>query len=179
MYELIEVKSKEDIFPEYQNTPIADLLLYHNLDNEFKIYTKAELLIGMCMDLRKHLNIPRYFAFIMRDGGANFKFSEFKISFAIGVGEISHVALIGHSNCGMCNLKGKKDQFVKGLVEVAGWNETKAIEHFEKNEPIFEIHNEINFTVDEAKRLRDIYPKVKIAPMFYDVETFKLSLIKE
>lgn len=179
MHQLIEVNSEYEIFREYQNTPIADLLMYHNLNAEFKEYSKAELLIGMCMDLRKHLNIPRYFAFIMRDGGANFKFSEFKISFAIGVGKISHFALIGHTNCGMSNLKSKREQFIKGLVEVAGWNEEDATEHFEKNEPIFEIHDETNFTVSEAVRLRKIYPKILIAPMLYDVTTNRLSLIKE
>ncbi len=179
MYELIEVKSEAEIFPKYRDTPIADLMLFHNLEVEFKSYKKAELLIGMCMDLRKHLNIPRYFAFIMRDGGANFKFSEFKISFAIGVGGISYFALIGHTNCGMCHLQSKKEDFVKGLVEFGGWNEKDAIAHFEKNEPIFEIHDEIKFTVSETERLRKIYPKITIAPMMYDVATNKLSLIKE
>lgn len=179
MRRLIEIENENEILSEYQNTPIADLILYHNLNVDFKDYSRAELLIGMCMDLRKHLNIPRYFAFIMRDGGANFRFSEFKISFAIGVGKISHFALIGHTNCGMSNLRSKKDDFIRGLVDVAGWNEKDATEHFEKNEPIFEIHDEISFTISEAVRLRKIYPKILIAPMLYDVTTNKLSLIQE
>ena len=40
----------------------------------------------MCMDNRKHLHIPDNFAFIIRSGGANLRYSEFKVSYAIAVG---------------------------------------------------------------------------------------------
>lgn len=44
---------------------------------------------------------------------------------------------------------------------------------------MFEIGNEMDFVLSEAKRLRNRYPKVKIAPLMYLIENNKLNLIKE
>jgi len=66
----------------------------------------------MCMDNRKHLHMPDNFAFIIRTGGANLRYSEFKVSYAIAVGGVRHIALIGHSKCGMVNLAARKEAFV-------------------------------------------------------------------
>ena len=46
------------------------------------------LLVGMCMDNRRHVYIPDNFAFIIRSGGANLRCSEFKVSYAIAVGQV-------------------------------------------------------------------------------------------
>ena len=70
MNRLITVASKEDILPQYRQTPIGLLLEYHNLGRKLDVYANANLLIGMCMDNRKHLHIPDNFAFIIRTGGA-------------------------------------------------------------------------------------------------------------
>jgi len=104
MNQLVDIKKREDIFPEYRHTPIGLLLEYHNLNRPFDTYAQAQLLIGMCMDNRKHLHIPDNFSYIIRSGGANLRYSEFKVSYAIAVGEVQHIALIGHNNCGMVNL---------------------------------------------------------------------------
>ena len=77
MNRLIPIKKKQDISEKYLNTPIGLLLEYHNLNLNFETYSSAKLLIGMCMDNRKHLNIPDNFAFIIRTGGAKFRFSGF------------------------------------------------------------------------------------------------------
>jgi carbonic anhydrase len=179
MNRLLSIHSKDDILPEYQQTPIGLLLEYHNLDRPHQTYDKAELLVGMCMDNRKHLHMPDNFAFIIRSGGANLRYSEFKVSFAIAVGQVRHIALIGHNNCGMVNLISRKEQFIKGLVEIAGWEKERAEEHFTHFEPIYEIGNETDFILSETKRLRNRYPKIMIAPMLYLVEDNKLYFIKE
>ncbi len=179
MNRLIPISKLSDIPEEYQNTPIGLLLEYHNLNREFENYSNAELLVGMCMDNRKHLHMPDNFAFIIRSGGANLRYSEFKVSFAISVGGVKHIALIGHSNCGMVNLVSKKDQFIEKLSENGGWTIEQAEEHFNNYAPMFEINNEIDFTLSETLRLRSRYPKVRIAPMIYKVEDNLLYLIKE
>jgi carbonic anhydrase len=117
---LIPVESIDDIDPVFRQTPIGLLLEYHNLNRQFETYKTAQLLIGMCMDNRKYLHIPDNFAFIIRSGGANLRFSEFKVSYAIAVGKVSHIVLIGHNNCGMVNLIARKKEFVDGLISVAG-----------------------------------------------------------
>ena len=179
MDSLIAVKRVEDIPAEYRNTPISLLLEYHNLDLKFDNYSKAQLLIGMCMDNRKHLHMPDNFAYIIRTGGANMRYSEFRVSYAIAVGGVKAVALIGHNNCGMVNLMSKRTQFIQGLVENAGWTPDEAEEHFYHYEPIHEIGNEVNFISSEVKRLRLRYPKVQMAPLMYNVEDNLLYLVPE
>ena len=178
MDRLIDILQNEDILPEYKGTPISKLLEYHNLNRKLDTYTQAQLLIGMCMDNRKHLLIPDNFAFIIRSGGANLRYSEFKVSYAIAVGNVRLIALIGHNNCGMVNLMSRKEQFINGLVEKAGWDKEWAEEHFMHFAPMFEIGNEIDFILSETKRLRSRYPKIIIAPMLYKVEDNRLYLIK-
>lgn len=179
MHRIITIQNKQDIPVVYQNTPIGLLLEYHNLNRDFENYSNAQLLIGMCMDNRKHLHIPDNFAFIIRTGGANLRYSEFKVSFAIAVGGVKHIALIAHSNCGMVNLISKKNQFIEKLSENGGWTLEQAEEHFNNYAPMFEINNEIDFILSETQRLRQRYPKVQIAPMYYKVEDNLLYLIKE
>jgi carbonic anhydrase len=179
MNRLLSIQSIDDILPEYRQTPVGLLLEFHNLNRPVETYDKAQLLIGMCMDNRKHLHIPDNFAFIIRSGGANLRYSQFKVSYAISVGQIKHIVLIGHDNCGMVNLISRKDEFIKGLVETAGWQEERAIEHFMHFAPMFEIGNEIDFILAETKRLRYLYPKIMIAPMFYLVNDNKLYFINE
>lgn len=179
MNKLIAINSIGDILPEYRQTPIGLLLQYHNLDRPLDTFDKAKLLIGMCMDNRKHLHMPDNFAFIIRSGGANLRYSEFKVSYAIGVGQVSHIALIGHNNCGMVNLISRKSQFIDGLVLTAGWDKERAEEHFMHYAPMFEICNETDFILSETKRLRIRYPKILIAPLMYLVDDNKLYFIKE
>ena len=177
MNRLVVVSTAEDIFPDYKNSPVGLLLEYHNLNRPLDEYAKAELLIGMCMDNRKHLRIPDNFAFIIRAGGANLRYSEFKVSYVIAVGGVKSIALIGHTNCGMVNLMSRKDLFIQGLVESAGWEREWAEEHFMHFAPIFEIGNEIDFVLSEAKRLRLRYPKIQVVPLLYRVEDNLLYLI--
>lgn len=179
MNRLVTISTADNIFPEYRQTPIGLLLEYHNLNRPLDTYDKAQLLIGMCMDNRKHLLIPDNFAFIIRAGGANLRYSEFKVSYAIAVGQVRHIALIGHNNCGMVNLISRKNEFIKGLVETAGWEKERAEEHFMHFAPMFEIGNEVDFILSETKRLRLRYPKIQIAPLIYLVDDNKLYLIKE
>ncbi|RKD96719.1 carbonic anhydrase [Marinifilum flexuosum] len=179
MNQLIEINSSEDILSKYQDTPIALLLEYHNLKRPFTDYTKAELLVGMCMDHRKHLNIPENFSYIIRTGGANLRYSEFKVSYAISVGGIKHIALIGHNNCGMVNLVSKKGQFIDGLVNNGGWSKERAEEHFNNFAPMFEVGNAAEFVAMEAKRLRKKYPNIVVAPLYYNVDNNKMYMIEE
>lgn len=179
MHRLIPVEAPEDIAEPYRDTPIGRLLEYHNLDRPSDKYTRAELLIGMCMDHRNHLHRPDNFAYVLRAGGANLRSSEFEVSYAIAVGGVRHIALIGHNNCGMAGLAARKQHFVDGLVERAGWEPAAAESHFVRCSPQFEIGNEVNFVLAETKRLRAQYPKVQVAPMLYRVEDNRLYLIRE
>ena len=179
MNRLIPVAAVEDILPQYRDTPIGRLLEYHNLGRAHDSFLTAQLLVGMCMDNRKQLRIPENFAYIIRSGGANLRYSEFKVSYAIAVGGVRSVALIGHNQCGMVNLIARRDPFIQGLVSNAGWEKEWAEEHFMHFAPMFEIGNEVDFVLSEAKRLRLRYPKVQVAPMLYLVEDNRIYLLRE
>lgn len=179
MHRLIPVNSVKDIPLRYRKTPVRLLLEYHNLGKPFAAHSRSELLIGMCMDNRKQLRIPNNFAFIIRSGGANLRYSEFKISYAIGVGGVSCIALIGHNQCGMAGVSARKDVFVNGLVRRAGWSRKKAEEHFLNFCMMFEIGEETGFVLSETRRLRLRYPKITVAPLFYKIEDNRLYFLKE
>lgn len=176
---IIPVQVESDIFLTYQATPVGRLLEYHNLKKPHDKYSAPEILIGMCMDHRKSLIIPPNFAYIIRTGGGNLRYNEFKVSYAIGVGNVGAIALIAHNNCGMVNLMSRKSDFVNGLVTKAGWDYAQAEEHFLNFAPMFEIDNELTFVVSEAKRLRWRYPKIQVAPLYYKVEDNLLYQIEE
>ncbi|MDE3059153.1 MAG: carbonic anhydrase [Bacteroidota bacterium] len=179
MYNILSISSRDIIPAEYRDTPIGLLLEYHDLNRPYEVCTAAQLLVGMCMDNRKHLHIPDNFAYIIRTGGTNLRYSEFKVSYAIAVGGVRCIALIAHTQCGMVNLIARKDKFVQGLVENAGWEPERAEEHFYHYVTMFEIGNEIDFILSEAKRLRLRYPKIVIAPLLYRVEDNRLYCIEE
>jgi carbonic anhydrase len=177
---LTPVESENDIPVAHRNDAIGLFLRYHNLDKPFdETYTTAQLLIGMCMDSREHLRIPDNFAYIIRSGGANLRHADFKVSYAIGVGGVRAIALVGHTNCGMCGLHRRHEQFVNGLVENAGWERQRAEDHFNAFAPIFEIGNEIEFVREEAGRLNRRYPKIPVVPMIYKLEDNRLYLVGE
>lgn len=178
MNRLVAIETRDAIPAQYLDTPIEQLLEYHNLERGLDSFTRAQLLIGMCMDHRKHLRIPDNFAYIIRAGGANLRYSEFKVSYAIAVGGVRAIALIGHNQCGMVNLIARQEQFVDGLVD-AGWEREWAEQHFQHFAPMFEIGNEVDFVLSETKRLRLRYPKIIVAPLLYRIEDNRLYWIRE
>jgi carbonic anhydrase len=178
MDRLIKINTKEDIFTKYKNTPISDLIEYHDLLKPYEAVSSPQMLIAMCMDNRKYLHIPNDFAFIIRSGGGTLRFSEFKVSYTIAIGGIKTIALIAHNHCGMVNLMSKKEKFIQGLVDIVGWEKQRAEDHFMNFAPMFEIGNEIEFVLEEASRLRTKYPNILIAPLYYNIDNL-LYLIKE
>lgn len=179
MRRLISVSSDQELPSYYRTTPVGKLILYQNIDCPFEPAQKAEILIGMCMDNRKHLRIPENFAYIIRSGGANLRHSEFKISYAVSVGGVKSLALLAHDHCGMTNLVARREQFIAGLVENAGWERSRAEEHFNQFAPMFEIGNELDFVVEEARRIKARYPKLEVAPLMYKVKDNRLYVIEE
>ena len=169
MPEILPVATAEDILPSYRDTAVGHLLEYHNLGRPLNGVTRPELLIGMCMDSRKALRIPNDFAFVLRTAGANMRDNEFRISYAIAVGGVRTIVLIAHTDCGMARLTQRREQFIEGMSG-AGWDRARAERHFAESAPKFGIRDEVEFVLQEAARLRAIYPKILVAPLLYRVE---------
>ena len=179
MDSIVPVHDAEEIPPEYRDTPIGRLLAYHDLEAPFETYDRAALLVGTCMDHRVRLRIPENFTYVVRTGGANLRGRDFEVSFAIAVGGIRAIALIGHSDCGMARVKDLEEEFVEGLVEGGGWGSEEAEEHYRSSAPVHAIEDPIEFTLSEARRLRLRYPETLVAPLHYRVEDHHLYLIRE
>lgn len=179
MDRLFALERREEIPAGWRDTPAGLLVEYQNFQRPFDAYERAALLVGMCMDHRKHLRIPDQFAYIIRSGGGNLRYSEFKVSYAIAIGGVRHIALIGHNQCGMVNLMGQRQRFIDGLVEHGGWDREFAESHFTHFAPMFEIGNAIDFLLTEAHRLRQRYPKIRVTPLMYRVETNRLWGVRE
>jgi carbonic anhydrase len=130
------------------------------------------------MDSRKHLRIPDNFAYILRTGGANLSLSEFRVSYAISVGGVRAIALMGHTNCGMSGLSARRELFIQGLIDV-GWLRSAAEQHFDRHAPAHEIGVESDFIVKEAMRLRLLYPKIAVAPLLYRLEDNSVAVLRE
>jgi carbonic anhydrase len=165
--QLKPVRKEDDILPAFRHTAIGDLFRYHNLGQPHRRYTRAPLLIGMCMDHRKSLHMPDNFAYVLRVGGANLRSIEFKVSFAIAVGGVGAIALIGHDRCGMASLLARRKVFVAGLVKRGGWRRREAEAHFDSHAPGFAIPSGPCFVWEESQRLQQRYPGVIVAPLFY------------
>ncbi len=63
-----------------------------------------------------------------------------------------------------------RDQFVRGLVDHAGWDQARAEKHYAASVPKFAINDEIEFVIQEAARLRKLYPRITVVPLLYRVE---------
>ena len=170
MAQILPVNYRDDILPDYRDTPVGLLLEYHNLGRAMASTQAPQVLIGMCMDSRKSLRIPNDFAFVLRTAGANMRDNEFRISYAIAVGGVRTIVLIAHTDCGMARLFERRDQFIRGLIDAAGWDEARAVRHFDESAPKFAIRDEVDFVLREAERLRAIYPRIEIVPLLYRVE---------
>jgi carbonic anhydrase len=179
MTEILPVNYRSDILPEYQGTPTGLLLEYHNLERALGSGPGRQMLIGMCMDSRKQLRIPPDFAFVLRTAGANMRDNEFRISFAIAVGGVRTIVLIAHTDCAMARVARQHDEFVRGLVEHAGWDQQRAEQHFTNSINKFAIDDEVDFVMREAERLRGLYPKVTVVPLLYRVEDDLLYQLRD
>lgn len=127
---------------------------------------------------RKLLRTPDNFAYVLRTSGANVRHNEFRVSFALSIGGVRHIALIAHTNCGMVGLTRKLPTFVQGMIEV-GWSEQEARDYFFQYAPFFEIEDEVEFVRLKAARLCEKYPKAVIVPLHYQLEDNRLYVVQE
>ena len=176
---LVPVEEPGDVTEPYSRTPVGRLLAYHNLGATPDAYDRAALLVGTCMDHRVRLRMPERFAYVLRTGGGNLRGHDFEVSFAVAVGGVDAVALIGHSDCGMARVTGERGAFVEGLEAGAGWDAEEAAAHFRRRAAGHEIGDPVEFTLSEAERLRRTYPEVLVAPLHDRVDAGRLSLIRE
>jgi len=178
MASLIDVRQLDDILPVYRGTPIEWLFRYQNLDEpQFPTTVTAQVFVSMCIDNRKALNVQNGFAYILRTAGARLRGNEFELSFAIAIGGVSAVALIGHTDCRMAIVLEKRDEFIAGLVQRAGVDPDEAAKHFDAFAPNYAISNPVDATIRRAEMVRRSLPNILVAPLLYRIEDDQLMQI--
>jgi carbonic anhydrase len=178
MPNLVAFDTPDAILPPYRGTPIEQLLRYQNLGIPIpRSSGHTQLLISMCMDYRKELRVPGEFAYVLRSAGGGLRDCEFEVSYAIAVGGVRWLAVLTHTDCGMAQLMGKRDAFVQGLVEHGGWSRDAAASLFDGAAGEHYIGDAVAYARNEARRLRALYPKIRVAPLLYRVEDDRLVQI--
>jgi SulP family sulfate permease len=175
---LIAVNSEVDIPRQFDRTPIKNLLKAQNFyEVSDESEEAANLIVGMCIDYRKQLHLPRNCAYIIREPGANMKDNEFSIALALSSG-IRYMALIVHNKCLMSNVQEKADVFQEVLVRDHQWDPEQARSIFDDRVSDRSIGDPIDFALEESKRLMGLFGKLTVVPLLYDVDTDRIFLIK-
>jgi carbonic anhydrase len=175
---LTPVRSEADILPAYRGTPVADLLRFQNLGQQAaKKYTRPELLIATCLEQTAALRVPEGFGVLLHTAAASLKRDPFKVSWAIGVAGVSAIAIVGHDDCRLVELRNHREQFVVQMIESAGWERPAAEQHFDHWSDLFEVEDPVEFAAAESARLQSRYPKIVIAPLIYQTSTGNLQQV--
>ena len=174
---LLSVSTDADILPAWRNTPIADLLRYQNLAASARRHARPEVLIATCLEQQAALRMPEGFAIQLHTAAASLKRDPFKVSWAIGVAGVSAIAIIGHDNCGLVELRNHREQFVVQMIEAAGWERPAAEQHFDHWSDLFEVDSPADFVAAEAARLQIRYPKILVAPLMYQSASGRLHQV--
>ncbi len=176
---LLPVNSQEEIPSFIRNTPIEELLRCQNF---FEASTdrleQVDLIVGMCIDYRKQIHLPKNCAYVIRNPGANMHSMEFSIALALSAG-ISQMALIVHNKCIMSEPYKKREDFVKTLHEVHQWTCDSAERFFDDNAGRLEIEEPVAFVLEETERLSALFPRLNVVPLLYNVDNDRLYLIRE
>ncbi|MCW5823095.1 MAG: hypothetical protein KIT34_09850 [Cyanobacteria bacterium TGS_CYA1] len=171
---LQEISSVFDIPPEWRNSPIEKLICSENFGQKIEEGTKPELLIAACIEFRYALPIPRMFAYVIRRASGRLVGSEFSLAYILSAG-VRHFALIGHNDCGMTKVLKKQDDLISALIE-QGWPRDRAEDFVHSQSERHMMKDEIDGLRREYIRLRRLFKKVTIAPMFVDLADTKLFI---
>lgn len=178
---LAPVRNEADILPAYRGTPVADLLRFHNLGSgQQQAPDKAArpaLLVASCLEQGAALRMPEGLAISVRTAAASLKRDPFKVSWAIGVAGVRAIAIVGHDDCRLVDLRDHREQFVVRMIEAAGWERPAAEQHFDHWSDLFSVDNPVDFVVAEAARLRARYPRILVAPLLYQAATGTLQQV--
>ncbi len=175
---LIAIKALEDIPSHLENTPVADLIKCQNFyDVSDEQVTAASLIVGMCIDYRKQLLLPKNSAYVIRSPGANMQGCEFSIALGLAT-NIKYMALLVHNKCLMSDPYPLENRFKDTLAQEHGWSERKASAFFDGHAASGLVGDVINFAREESARLQRIFQGLIVVPLLYDVDSDRIFLVK-
>lgn len=171
---LLSMSTPQEIPAEWRDTPIEKLIRSENFGEKIQSGTRPELLIATCIEFRYALPIPRMFAYVIRRASGRLVGSEFSLAYILSAG-VRHFALIGHNDCGMTKVLQKQNDLINALTE-QGWPQDRAEDYVSSQSARHMMKDELDGLRREYIRLRRLFKKVTIAPMFVDLADTKLHI---
>lgn len=174
---LLAITSIADMPIQFKHTPIEDLLRAQNMyDVGYEVSSSPSLIVGMCIDHRKQLYLPKNGAYIVRSPGANMRGQESAIVLALSAG-VKYMALIVHNQCLMTNPAAQKGQAEHVLMSNHGWTKSQ-LENVFHYLAQCQIGDPISFALIESERLHKLFKGLTVIPLLYDVHSDRLFIIK-
>ncbi len=173
---LKEFGDREDIPVHWLNTPVEDFIMSQNFQWPVTVTGKPEVLISTCIEFRYALPVPRGYAYVIRRASGRVLGSEFSVGYTMAKG-VKYLLLIGHNDCGMSKVRQVASAVVDAFVD-QGWRREVAEEYVRKQGGRHAIDDELGALKEEYVRLRQIFPKLTIAPLFICLYDSKLYLPK-
>ncbi|HEY9772810.1 MAG TPA: hypothetical protein V6C81_03260 [Planktothrix sp.] len=173
---LNKIKDPGDIPQRWKDTPIEQLILAQNFDHTIAVAETAQLFICTCIDFRVQPKVPPYYAYLSRIAGGKVSGSEFALAYAVTRG-VRHAAMIAHNDCGMTKVSTYAPSVTNVLVE-QGWPRDVAEQYVTEQGAKYAIEDEIDSLKREFIRVRRLFPKLEIAPLFTSLANGHLYLPK-
>ena len=176
---LMQIKEREDLPDNWLSTPIEDFVAAHNFEKPIKSSGVPKLLLVSCIEFRFVPEVPRNFSYVIRTAGGRVSHMpgfEFALAYILANG-VRHIVTVGHNDCGMTKVNVFKPRLVAALIE-QGWEEGQAHDFIEENAQRFEMSDEIDSLEFEFIRLKSLFKKVEIAPLFVSLASNRLHLPK-
>lgn len=171
---LTAIEAPGDIPDRWKDTPVETLILSQNFDTPIETSGNPELVIATCIEFRYQPKVPSEFAYIMRRASGRLVGSEFSLAYTLAKG-VKHLALVGHNDCGMTKVAENKQPMIEALVE-QGWYRERAEDYVTVNASRYAIPDELNSLKNEYFRLRRLFHKLEIAPLFLSLANSKLYM---
>lgn len=173
---LKEFHTKDDIPEEWRGTAIEAFILSQNFGWPVQPSGQPELLIATCIEFRYALPIPRMYAYVIRRASGRVIGSEFSVGYTLAKG-VKNLILIGHNDCGMSKMSDNAPSVVAAFVE-QGWSKEAAENYVKKHGTRHAIEDELDSLEDEYLRVKTLFPKINIAPLFVCLHDSRLYLPK-
>lgn len=171
---LVPIEKEVDIPDRWRESPIETLILSHNFEKEIETTGEPQLIIVTCIEFRYQPRVPASFSYIIRRASGRLVGSEFSLAYVLAKG-VRHMALVGHNDCGMTKVAEYKGAMTDALVE-QGWYRDCAEEYINQNAARYAITDEVDSLKREYLRLRRLFKKLEIAPLFLSLANSKLYL---
>ncbi|MBU6455586.1 MAG: hypothetical protein KGS72_27690 [Cyanobacteria bacterium REEB67] len=171
---LSKMETPADIPERWHNTPIAALIGAHNFDIPIQPAGNPELLIAACIEFRFSPRVPSMYAYVIRRASGRLLGSEFPMLYTLSRG-VKHVVMIAHDDCGMTKVSEQKPAMIQTLID-QGWNKDRAEDFVAMHAGKYAIEDEVDALKSEFFRLRTLFKKIEIAPLFVSLSSHKLYL---